>query len=450
MKRPPPLSSQPSRPRPTPRASRPPRTRARLLPHPRPRFDPSDASPDPNAASPKTARIWSKAEPRIWSRALHSGGQRFRARAAPSPAARVGTSPVLVGDSDHLFVHGVSVRPREDEARALHPQRRHRRVLRSFRDGVRHARRVQIFLLNLTNADAVVPGPPSPALREIGPFVMHKGKEKKSNVTFHGARDDRVSYVATSYAEWTNPPSARDARWTTSSSRSTPRITPWSTPSGPRRTSCTRSRRAWCLLSWTPSPRCFLALAADPTTAAAMPHVAAAAADDTGASLRALALAQWGDCSPSAARASPRSPPRTPREVSRRARVWRVRLDGRGRRDGRLRRRGLRRRVGVDVRRARDVFKRRPRTSSTLRRRPRDVVGRVRDARAFRERVRGARRTLRFACIRECAAAGADAMGPFLGPSSSGLFVARTVREWILGYVDPSRRRANDLSIRGI
>lgn len=34
-------------------------------------------------------------------------------------------------------------------------------------------------------------------------------------------------------------------------------------------------------------------------------------------------------------------------------------------------------------------------------------------------------------------AAGANAMGPFLGPASSGIFIKRTVDEWINGYVDP-------------
>lgn len=33
--------------------------------------------------------------------------------------------------------------------------------------------------------------------------------------------------------------------------------------------------------------------------------------------------------------------------------------------------------------------------------------------------------------------AGATAMGPWLGGSSSGIFIARTVREWLKGYVDP-------------
>ena len=41
----------------------------------------------------------------------------------------------------------------------------------------------------------------------------------------------------------------------------------------------------------------FQALAANPATAAAMPHVAAAAADETGAALATLAEAQWADCS---------------------------------------------------------------------------------------------------------------------------------------------------------
>ena len=41
------------------------------------------------------------------------------------------------------------------------------------------------YFWNLTNPAEVVAGTAPPALREVGPFVMHKTREKKSNVTFH-------------------------------------------------------------------------------------------------------------------------------------------------------------------------------------------------------------------------------------------------------------------------
>ena len=173
----------------------------------------------------------------------------------------------------------------------------------------------KFFFWNLTNADAVVAGTAPPALREIGPFVMHKGKEKKSNVTFHGARDDRVSYVATSYAEWDESSFCEGC--------SLDDVVVSFNPAYYTLVHAFGSETNF-LYSLTPRvvsslvdaiAAVFLALAADPTTAAAMPHAAAAADDDTGASLRALALAQWGDCSPSAARASPRF--RSPQRPSR-------------------------------------------------------------------------------------------------------------------------------------
>ena len=184
------------------------------------------------------------------------------------------------------------------------------------------------------------------------------------------------------------------------------------------------------VFSWTPSPR----QPRSPRTRRPPRRcrTAAAAADDTGASLRALALAQWGDCSPlggasittlplpaetvtkfpvapefgayASTAAAPRWTPPPPGSSG----------------DALL----------ASTYAALATSSNAVLGLQTLRRRPRDVVGRVRDARAFRERHVGARRPV--------VAAGADDDGvPFLGPSSSGLFVARTVREWILGYVDP-------------
>ena len=175
----PPLSSQPSRPRPTPRASRPAHARASsptLVP-----VSTRPTLPDPNAASPWLG-FGRKPNPGF-------GRERFPVvvnvseRAPPLSRRRVGTSPVLVGDSDHLFSAWrfctSAKMKRAPFTSAATPTR-----ASLVRDGVpRHARRVQIFFWNLTSGPW---WPTTPALREIGPFVMHKGKEKKSNVTFHG------------------------------------------------------------------------------------------------------------------------------------------------------------------------------------------------------------------------------------------------------------------------
>ena len=194
------------------------------------------------------------------------------------------------------------------------------------------------------------PGPPPPALREIGPFVMHKGKEKKSNVTFHGAREDRVSYVATSYAEWDESSfcegcslddvvvSFNPAYYTlvqTFGSETnflyslTPRVVP---PRGRHRRRFSRARRG-------PDDR-----RGDATRRRRRRRSHRRV-------LRALALAQWGDCSPlgGASITTLALPGGDPRAVPRRARVRGVRGRRRGRRDGRLRRGGVWRRVGVDV-----------------------------------------------------------------------------------------------------
>ena len=290
----------------------------------------------------------------------------------------------------------------------------------------------KFFFWNLTNADAVVAGTAPPALREIGPFVMHKGKEKKSNVTFHGARDDRVSYVATSYAEWDESSFCEGCSLDDVVVSFNPAYYTLVHAFGSETNFLYSLTPRVVSSSWTPSPRCF---SRSPRTR--RPPRRCRTSPPPPTTTRARPSARWR--SRSGATAHPRrrehhhaSAPRgDPREVSRRARVWRVRLDGRGRRDGRLRRRGLRRRVGVDVRRARDVFKRRPRTSSNPRRRPRDVVGRVRDARAFRERVRGARRPV----VRSRRGRGRDG-------SVSRPVVLRVIRGENRPRVDPGLRRS--------
>lgn len=58
-----------------------------------------------------------------------------------------------------------------------------------------------IYMWNLTNPHEVAAGLAPPALKEVGPYVMHNAKEKKSNITFFD-NNTKVSYIATSHAEW--------------------------------------------------------------------------------------------------------------------------------------------------------------------------------------------------------------------------------------------------------
>lgn len=60
----------------------------------------------------------------------------------------------------------------------------------------------RFFFWNLTNPLEVLAGTQPPELKEVGPFVMQGGKEKKSEVTFSGNGDSVVSFIATSYASW--------------------------------------------------------------------------------------------------------------------------------------------------------------------------------------------------------------------------------------------------------
>ena len=291
----------------------------------------------------------------------------------------------------------------------------------------------KFFFWNLTNADAVVAGTAPPALREIGPFVMHKGKEKKSNVTFHGARDDRVSYVATSYAEWDESSFCEGC--------SLDDVVVSFNPAYYTLVHAFGSETNF-LYSLTPRvvsslvdaiAAVFLALAADPTTAAAMPHVAAAADDDTGASLRALALAQWGDCSPLGGASITTLPlpaetlakfPVAPEFGAYASTAAGAAMDASA--------------AGVSG----DAL---ASTYAALATSSNAVLGLLQTPDAVLATSLGVSETHALFVKGYVAhvarsygrAAGADAMGPFLGPSSSGLFVARTVREWILGYVDP-------------
>ena len=176
------------------------------------------------------------------------------------------------------------------------------------------------YFWNLTNAEAVAAGAEPPKLVEVGPYVMTEGKEKKSDIEFHpaepeleperaangtdgaiGAKKKRrpasVSYVATSYARW-DPDQFGAGR----------ALSDVIVGFNPAYATLVRTYGSELNFLYALTPRVvagavggiasvFQALAANPATAAAMPHVAAAAADETGAALATLAEAQWADCS---------------------------------------------------------------------------------------------------------------------------------------------------------
>ena len=165
------------------------------------------------------------------------------------------------------------------------------------------------YFWNLTNAEAVAAGAEPPLLEDVGPYVMTEGKEKKSDIEFHpgetnetntngtSRRPESVSYVATSYARWDVDAFGNDLS-----------LSDVIVGFNPAYASLVRAYGSELNFLYALTPRVvagaldgivsvFQALAANPATAAAMPHVAAAAADESGAALRALAEAQWADCS---------------------------------------------------------------------------------------------------------------------------------------------------------
>ena len=177
------------------------------------------------------------------------------------------------------------------------------------------------YFWNLTNAEAVAAGAEPPKLVEVGPYVMTEGKEKKSDIEFHpaepepqsraangtdgaiGAKKTRrpasVSYVATSYARW-DPDQFGAGR----------ALSDVIVGFNPAYATLVRAYGSELNFLYALTPRVvagavggiasvFQALAANPATAAAMPHVAAAADDETGVALATLAEAQWADCSAS-------------------------------------------------------------------------------------------------------------------------------------------------------
>lgn len=151
------------------------------------------------------------------------------------------------------------------------------------------------YFWNLTNPFEVISGAAPPKLKEVGPYVMHNAKEKKSNITFF-ENNTKVSYVSTSYADWkvdafcanctladhivsVNPAYLTLVRLYGSEMNFIHSLTPRVLPGVLAGISAVLK-----------------GLAEMPTMAAAMPHVKAAA-DAGDAALYALAVQQWGDCS---------------------------------------------------------------------------------------------------------------------------------------------------------
>lgn len=151
------------------------------------------------------------------------------------------------------------------------------------------------YLWNLTNPHEVVAGTAPPKLHEVGPYVMHKSKEKRHNITFFD-NGTKVSFISTAYAEWDYDRFCANCT-----------LNDTIVSFNPAYATLVRSfgSEANFLYSLTPKvlpgvvggiAAVFKALAAMPSMAVAMPHVKAAA-DAGDAALNALALRQWGDCS---------------------------------------------------------------------------------------------------------------------------------------------------------
>lgn len=168
----------------------------------------------------------------------------------------------------------------------------------------------QFYFWNLTNAEAVIAGSEAPNLVEVGPYVLSDGKEKKSDITFQAPvdasysnstltqefRPASVSYVATSYARWDHSSFCDGCELTDTIISFNPAYATLVAAYG---------SEVNFLYSLTPKVltgviggivSVFEALAV--SHAASLPHIAAAAnAGDTGDALYSLAVMQWADCS---------------------------------------------------------------------------------------------------------------------------------------------------------
>jgi len=321
------------------------------------------------------------------------------------------------------------------------------------------------YFWNLTNAEAVAAGAEPPKLVEVGPYVMTEGKEKKSDIEFHpaepepqsraangtdgaiGAKKTRrpasVSYVATSYARW-DPDQFGAGR----------ALSDVIVGFNPAYATLVRAYGSELNFLYALTPRVvagavggiasvFQALAANPATAAAMPHVAAAAADETGAALATLAEAQWADCSalggasvvdlalPAEVLAAFPIAPELCAYVKQATngsmvgfaageaaalRAFLVEHDPSG-----VAALGFLAADAADAAAALNQFAAAANLTAAV------TATHALLAKGYVDAV--ARTYGKNAA--------AAAMGPLLGPASSGMFVARPAQEWLLGYVDP-------------
>jgi hypothetical protein len=153
----------------------------------------------------------------------------------------------------------------------------------------------KFYMWNLTNPREVAAGLAPPALQEVGPYVLYKQKEKRSNITFYD-NNTKVSYVSVGYGEWDY--ASFGANLT---------LNDTIVSFNPAYYTLVKAFGSEKNFLFTLLPRVlpgvikgivavFRVLAAMPTMAAALPHIKAAA-DAGDAALDALALQQWGDCS---------------------------------------------------------------------------------------------------------------------------------------------------------
>ena len=308
------------------------------------------------------------------------------------------------------------------------------------------------YFWNLTNAEAVAAGAEPPALQEVGPYVMTEGKEKKSDIEFHPAVQDAngttlrpasVSYVATSYARWD--------REAFGAGRALSDVI---VGFNPAYATLVRTYGSELNFLYALTPRViagtvagiasvFEALAANTATAAAMPHIAAAAADESGATLVSLAEAQWADCS--ALGGASVADLQLPAEVLAAFPIApELCAYVKAATNGSM--------VGFDAGEAvavrRFLIEHDPSGVAALGFLAADAADAAAAVSAFAvaanvsAAVTATHASLTKGYVDAVARtygknAAAAAMGPLLGPASSGMFVARPAEEWLLGYVDP-------------
>ena len=313
----------------------------------------------------------------------------------------------------------------------------------------------RFYFWNLTNAAEVVSGAEPPRLVEVGPYVLRDGKEKKSDIEFHPARDDSdegthnarpasVSYVSTSYARWDFEAFGEGRA-----------LSDVIVSFNPAYATLIKMYGSEINFLYSLSPKVlagvldgmvsvFQALAATPATAAAMPHLVAAAADASGESLKSLAHAQWADCSvlggasivdlalpvevlakfPIApelcayVRAATNGSVANGLGSSASSAIRGFLTDGDEAGSATLRFLGAP--VAVSAAMI-DAFARSVNDTANLTATQAALTKGYVDAVA---RSYGK-------------AAASAAIGPFLNPTSSGMFIARSAEEWVLGYADP-------------